>query len=63
MKKIAFYTSGILLAVGSIGHGLRFFASIEVVVAGVIVPLWVSLLSMIVGALLAIWIIVGARRL
>lgn len=63
IKKIAFYTSGFVLAIGSIGHGVRFFAGIEVAVAGVIVPMWVSLLSMVVGGLLAIWITIGARRL
>ena len=63
MKKAAFYTSGIMLAAGAVGHGVRFFAGIEVVVAGIIVPMWVSLPSMIVGGLLAIWITVGAWRL
>ncbi len=63
MKKVAYYTSGFLLAIGSIGHGVRFFAGIEFVVAGILVPMWVSLPSMIVGGLLAIWITVGAWRL
>jgi len=63
MKKAAFYISGFLLAIGSIGHGVHFFAGIEVAVAGILVPTWVSLPSMIVGALLASWITIGAWRL
>jgi len=63
MKKAAYYMSGFLLATGSLGHGVHFFAGIEVAVAGILVPTWVSLPSMIVGGLLAIWIAVGAWRL
>jgi hypothetical protein len=63
MKKAAFYIAGVLLAVGSAGHGVRYFSGMEVVVAGITVPMWVSFPAMIVAALLALWIIVGARRL
>lgn len=63
MKKAAFYTSGVLLAIGSAGHALRLFSGIDIVVAGIIVPGWVSFAAMIIGAALAVWIIVGARRL
>jgi hypothetical protein len=63
MKKAAYYASSLMLAAGSAGHGVRFFAGIDVAIAGIIVPMWVSLPSMIIGGLLAIWITIGAWRL
>jgi hypothetical protein len=63
MKKAAFYTSGGILAVSALGHGVRLFTGFDMVVVGIIVPLWMSLPAMIIGALLAIWVTVGARRL
>lgn len=63
MKKAAFYASGVILAIGAIGHGVRFFAGIEIIVAGIAVPMWVSFVAMIIGAALAIWIAMGAWRL
>jgi hypothetical protein len=63
MKKAAFYTSGVILGLGAVGHGLRLFTGIDIAVAGIIVPMWVSFPAMIIGTLLSIWVTVGARRL
>ena len=62
MQKAALYTSGAFFAAGAVGHLLRLTKGIEIVIGGVIVPLWVSFPGVLIAALLAVWMVVAARR-
>jgi hypothetical protein len=62
MQKAALYTSGVVFAVVAIAHGVRLIMGIEIVIAGVVVPLWVSFAGALIPALLAFWMAVAARR-
>jgi hypothetical protein len=62
MQKAALYTSGVFFAVGAIAHLVRLITGFEIVVGGVVAPVWVSFPGTVVAALLAIWMVVAARR-
>ncbi|MDA1097692.1 MAG: hypothetical protein O2967_01810 [Proteobacteria bacterium] len=62
MQKAALYTSGIIFAVGAVGHVIRLAKSIEIVIGGVTLPVWVSFPGVFVATLLAVWMVVAARR-
>jgi hypothetical protein len=62
MQKAALYTSGAVFAVVAIAHVVRLITGFEIVVDGVIVPVWVSFLGALIAALLAVWMMVAARR-
>ena len=40
----------------------RLTTGVEIIVGGVIVPVWVSFLGAFFAALLAVWMVVAARR-
>lgn len=63
MQKAALYTSGVIFAVGAVGHLVRLIAGFEIVVGGVVVPVWVSAPGVLIAAILAAWMGVAARRL
>ena len=62
MQKAALYTSGAVFAAGAFGHGVRLTTGIEIVVDGVVVPMWVSFPGALIAALLAVWMAVAAQR-
>ncbi len=62
MQRAALYTSGAVFAVGAFVHGVRLITGIEIVVDGVVVPVWVSFPGALIAALLAVWMAVAARR-
>ncbi len=62
MQKAALYTSGAVFAVVAVAHMVRLITGFEIVVNGVIVPVWVSFLGALIAALLAVWMIVAVRR-
>ena len=62
MQKAALYTSGVVFAVVAVGHVVRLITGIEIVVGGVLLPVWVSFLGALFAALLAVWAAVAARR-
>ena len=62
MQKAALYTSGAVFAVVAVAHVVRLITGFEIVVGGVIVPVWVSFLGVLIAALLAVWVVVAARR-
>ena len=62
MQKAALYTAGVIFATVSFTHLVRLIAGIEIVVGGVVAPVWVSFPGMLIAALLAIWMVVAARR-
>ena len=60
MQRAALYTSGIIFAVGAVARGVRLTMGFEIVVGGVVVPIWVSLPGVFIAALLAVWMAVAA---
>ncbi len=62
MQKAALYTSGAVFALGALAHGVRLITGIEIVVDGVVAPVWVSFPSALIAAVLAVWMAVAAER-
>ncbi len=62
MQKAALYTSGVIFAAVALAHLVRLITGFEIVVGGVVAPVWVSFPSALIAALLAIWMGVAARR-
>ena len=62
MQKAALYASGIFFAVGAAAHLVRLIIGFEIVVGGVAVPVWMSFPGALIAALLAVWMVVAARR-
>ena len=62
MQKVALYTSGIFFAVGAVAHVVRLVAGIEIIIGGLVVPVWGSFPGALIAALLAVWMVVAARR-
>ncbi len=62
MQKAALYTSGVIFAAGAVGHVVRLIGGFEIVIGGFVVSAWVSLPGAIFATLLAIWMVVAARR-
>lgn len=62
MRKAALYTSGAFFAAGAVGHLLRLITGFEITVGGIAVPIWVSFPGVLAAALLALWMVVAARR-
>jgi hypothetical protein len=62
MQKAALYTSGIVFTVVATSHLARLAMGIEIVVGGVVLPMWVSFLGALFTGLLAVWVVVAARR-
>ena len=61
MRKAALYTPGIVFAVVAISHLAHLTMGIEIVVGGVVLPMWVSFLGALFIGLLAVWVVVAAR--
>ena len=62
MQKAALYTSGVVFAAVAVAHLVRLATGFEIVVGGIIVPVWVSFLGALIAALLAAWMVAAARR-
>lgn len=62
MQKPALYTAGAIFAVVSAAHWFRYLQGTEVVAGGTTIPLSWSLIGGIVGLVLALWMIIAARR-
>ncbi len=62
MQKAALYTSGVFFATGAVAHLVRLITGFEIVVGGVVAPVWVSFPGALIAALLAIWMVVAAGR-
>jgi hypothetical protein len=62
MQKAALYTSGIFFAVGAVANFVRLIAGFDIVVAGIVVPVWVSFPGVLIAAVLAVWMVVAAQR-
>ncbi len=62
MQRPALYTAAVIFAAIALLHLIRFFRDTEIVVGGVVVPVLASLPAAIVLALLALWMVLAARR-
>jgi hypothetical protein len=62
MQKAALYASGVFFTVGAVAHVVRLATGFEIVIAGIVVPLWLSFPAVLIAALLAVWMLVAARR-
>jgi hypothetical protein len=62
MHKAALYTAGAIFAVGTVAHAVRLATGFEIAVAGFVVPVWVSVPGVLVAGLLAVWMVLAARR-
>ncbi len=62
MQKAALYTAGVVFAVFAVTHLVRLTTGFEIVVGGIILPVWVSFIGALIAALLAVWMAVAARR-
>jgi len=62
MQKAALYTSGVFFAAGAVAHVVRLTTGYEIVVGGIVVPMWTSFPGALAATLLAIWMAVAARR-
>ena len=59
MQKAALYTSGVVFAAVAVTHAVRLATGIEIVVGGVVAPVWVSFPGALIAALLAVWMAVA----
>ncbi len=62
MQKAALYTSSVFFTAAAIAYLPRLTVGIDIVVEGAVVPVWVSFPGVLAAALLAIWMLVAARR-
>ncbi len=62
MQTAALYTSGVVFAAVAVGHAARLATDFEISVAGIVVPVWVSLPGALIAAALAAWMVLAARR-
>jgi len=63
MQKAALHISGVIFAIGAVGHVVHLITGIEIVFGGVILPMWISFSGAIIAAALAVWMAVAARGL
>ncbi len=59
MRMAALYTSGVVFAAVAVIHAVRLATGIEIVVGGVVAPVWVSFPGALIAALLAVWMAVA----
>ena len=62
MQKAALYVSAAIFVTGAVAHVVRLAVGFEIAMGGTVIPVWVSLPGMLTAALLAIWMVVAARR-
>ncbi len=62
MQNAALNTSGVIFATGAVTHLVRLITGLEIVVGGVVAPVWVSFPVALIATLLAVWMVVAARR-
>jgi uncharacterized membrane protein len=55
MRKTALIAAGTIFLLVAIGHLVRLAFRLEVVVAGLVVPLWPSVVGVIVALSLSLW--------
>ncbi len=63
MPKSALYTAGVVFAVVSALHGVRYALGSEITIGGSAFPLSGSLIAGIVAAVLAAWMLFAGRKI
>ena len=61
MKELALKVGGIILLFISFLHLVRLVLKVEVVVGGFVVPLWGSIIGLIVSFALSLWMLRAAK--
>lgn len=61
MQKAPLYTAAAIFTVVAVAHWLRFFLGIKVMVGGLVVPMYPSLIAGIALVALVWWLIKAAR--
>ncbi len=62
MKRPASLVAGILFLLMAVAQLCRFILGIEVVAAGVVIPVWPSAVAAVVLALLSLWLLKERNR-
>jgi hypothetical protein len=62
MQKAALYTSSVIFAAVAVAHLVRLIMGFEIVVGGVVAPVWVSFPGALIATVLAIWMMIAARQ-
>ncbi len=62
MQKAALYTCGAIFAVATVFHLVRLATDIQIVIGGIVIPVWASVPAAIITAVLTIWMVVAARQ-
>lgn len=55
MKDTALKVAGVIFFVVAIAHLLRIILKFEVIIAGFVVPIWVSAFGFVIPLLLSVW--------
>ncbi len=61
-KNTALMIAGVVFLLLALGHGLRLYYGLEIVVGTYTVPLWFSYAGLVIALLLAIWMFLAGRR-
>ncbi len=62
MQKAALYTAAAIFGLGAVAHAVRLVTGFPIVIDGIDMPVWASVVAAVVAALLAVWMAVAARR-
>jgi hypothetical protein len=62
MQQTALYTSAVIFAFVSLAHWVRLFLSTQVVIGDTPIPLGLSVVTGLVSAALAVWMVMVARK-
>lgn len=62
MKNAALFTSGVIFALVSLAHWVRFFQAAPVLIGDFRVPVVWSLAGGLITLALAVWMVIAARR-
>jgi hypothetical protein len=62
MQKTALITSGVVFALLTISHAIRWLSPVEVLVDGTALPLIISLSSGVILATLSVWMFIAANK-
>lgn len=60
-KNFALTVAGIVFTIVAIVHLLRLLFSWEILIGGYVIPMWFSILGLIIAAILAIWMFIARR--
>ena len=62
MQQTALYTSAVIFALVSLAHWVRLFLGTQVVIGDTSIPLGLSVVTGLVSAALAVWMVMAARK-